>query len=683
MLRKFLTGGLVKISKVEVKNFGILHDIEIDFEADKKNIVILNASNGGGKTTFQSALAWCIYGIKPNEDKFLSSFELRKLKIGEIAKVSTKIILDPDQDGRISIIERAQNFEKIGKSEAKLIGNETLNVLQRDRGPGALTEPHPAPTAWLKKYFPPRLQGFFLFDGEQMTKFWEQNVKLDIESAVKEIARVDLFDSIRKKMKELEQAKFKKISKKGGGKSEFLEQQRQDEVKLLEVEEEERKQTKESLDQLREGFKNLSRFMGETQNHQDDARELKNLESQEVRLRDDIDRLKREIDVLVFTSGIVASLAKTTPELFVQVEKAQQEDWLPPPFEPERVRSLLQNKECICGNSIHSGSSEEKKLHTLIERFQIASVAGKELDETHKQMLVLMNTLKSDSRVIKEKTEHVKSLIDNQRTVRDKQSEILERLKGINANEVDVIARNYEETHRKILDFEITEKALMDSISKRVARIESLDTSIKDATKNDQEAIQLSKEVQVCKEIALAAEKIYESAIEQVRSKLEKAVSQNFDKVKLGGFQTVITDDFEVLTMRDGRKTSLSEGEKMLKGYIFSIALRDVINLNLPLVVDTPFGKLGAGFRKMVAEELAILMSGNDEKNDRQLIFSMHDLEYTPLERRYFERAKPKELYLANDPKSPTEKSILGEGIDPAWYLEGHWKEFASAKKTK
>jgi len=673
----------MKISNVEIRNLGILHDIEIDFEAKKRNIVFLNASNGGGKTTFQSALAWCIYGIKPDEDKFLSSFQLRKIKIGEIVKVSVKIVLDPDQDGRISIIERAQNFEKIGNAEAKLIGNESLNVLQRDRGHGALTEPHPAPSAWLKKYFPPRLQGFFLFDGEQMTKFWEQNVKLDIESAVKEIARVDLFDSIKKKMKELEQSKFKKISKKGGGKAELLEQQRQEEVKLLEIEEAERKQTNESLELLREGFKNLSRFMGETQNHQDDARELKNLESQEVRLRDEISRIKREIDVLVFSSGIFASLATTTPELLAQVEKAQQEDWLPPPFEPERVRSLLQNKECICGNSIHSGSSEEKKLQTLIERFQIASVAGKELDETHKQIKILISSLKSDSRVTKEKTDHVKSLMDAQRTVRDKQTEILDRLKGINANEVDVIARNYEETHRKILDLEITEKSLSESINKRLAKIESLDSSIKEATKNDKEAIQLSREVEVCKDISSAAEKIYESAIEQVRSKLEKAVSQNFDKVKLGGFQTVITDDFEVLTLKDGRKTSLSEGEKMLKGYIFSIALRDVINLNLPLVVDTPFGRLGAGFRKMVAEELASLMSGGENNNDRQLIFSMHDLEYTPLERKYFEKAKPKELYFANDAKSPTEKSVLGEGIDPAWYLEGHWKELASAKKTK
>jgi len=233
----------MKISNVEIKNFGILHDIEINFEADKKNIVFLNASNGGGKTTFQSALAWCIYGVKPDEEKFLSSYELKKIKIGEVVKVSTKIVLDPDQDGRISIIERAQNFEKVGNSEAKLIGNETLNVLQRNRGPGALTEPHPAPAAWLKKFFPPRLQGFFLFDGEQMTKFWEQNVKLDIESAVKEIARVDLFDSIKKKMKELEQPpslrKFQKkaaerqncLSSKGKKKLSFLRLKRQSENK--------------------------------------------------------------------------------------------------------------------------------------------------------------------------------------------------------------------------------------------------------------------------------------------------------------------------------------------------------------------------------------------------------------------------------------------------------------------
>lgn len=673
----------MKISNVEIRNLGILHDINVNFDADKSNIVFLNASNGGGKTTFQSSLAWCIYGIKPDEDKFLSSFELRKCKIGEGIKVLVKIVLDPDQNGQITIIERSQNFEKINNQEAKKLGPENLSVLHRNREPGSLTEPSPAPSAWLKKYFPPRLQGFFLFDGEQMTKFWEQNVKLDIESAVKEIARVDLFDSIKRKMRELEQSKIRKISRKGGGKAEIFEQQRREEARLLEMDEDERKQIREKLSETREGFAKISRFIGETQAHKEDARELKNLESEELRHRDDISKLKSEIDELIFSAGIFATVTKITPELFSQVEIAKQEDWLPPPFEPDRIRVLLQNNECICGTQISDQSPEQKKLQNLIERFQIASIAGKELDDTYKQVQALVTSLKADARVIQEKSNHVRTLMEAQRTTRNKQAEIINRLKGINANEVDVIARNYEDTHQKIIDLEVSEKTLSDNIVKRISKIENLDHSIKEATKNDKEARQLSVEVEVCREIASAAENIYASAIEQVRSRLEKAVSDNFDRVKKGGFQTVITDDFEVLTMQDGRKTSLSEGEKMLKGYIFSIALRDVINLNLPLVVDTPFGKLGAGFRRLVAEELASLMSGKDGNRNLQLIFSMHDLEYTPLERGYFSKAKPKELFLANDMESPTDKSVLGEGIDPAWLEEGHWKEWAKDQKSQ
>lgn len=674
----------MKISKVKLSNFGILHDIEVDFQSESKNMVFLNATNGGGKTTFQSALAWCIYGETPDEEKFLSNYELSRSEIGSVIKAGVRIELNPDPENGTTIIERVQAFEKTGENSSKMLGAATLSIQSRENTPGALTSPHPAPEFWLRKYFSPSLQGFFLFDGEKMTKFWEQDVKNDIEGAVKGIARVDLFESISKKMRLLENQKMRKIARKGGGKIEALEKECSDERKILESEKADRDTLLKNLGDLRDTFRNLSSYLGESTRHKEDLLAHKDLATEERQLLQEIDKVKRELYVLVLELGQRTSIVKSFPALQAQVDRAQREDWLPPPFEPERIKNLLDAEECICGSTLKENSPQAQKLRQLIEKFNVSSAVGKILEDTNRQSRLVSNSLDSELKLEKSKSEHIKTLTEALKTNREKQSKILDRLKGINEAEVDKLSANFETTHQRIVQLESAEVILTKNMEKRAEKIRNLETRIKEATKDDKEAKQLSVEKDLCDQIATAADSIYSNAINQVRLDLENAISKPFAEATGKEFRTHITEDFEVITLlEDGKKASLAEGEKMLKGYIFSIALRDVIKLNLPLVVDTPFGRLGFAFRKIVATQLAMLMTGGKDGRNLQLIFSMHDTEYTPAERECFEKAKPLELYFTNDPKSPKDRSILGEGIDPKWLEDGNWKNWALLNRGK
>jgi hypothetical protein len=118
----------------------------------------------------------------------------------------------------------------------------------------------------------------------------------------------------------------------------------------------------------------------------------------------------------------------------------------------------------------------------------------------------------------------------------------------------------------------------------------------------------------------------------------------------------------------------------MAKAYIFSLALRDVINLGFPLIVDTPFGRLSEDFRVWLARILSEFLVKEAQKSNRQIIFLMTDTEYTPFTKKHFSAAKPLEYFLAYEKGNEADKSNLGKGIDPGWLELTVWKAWAEGK---
>ena len=197
-------------------------------------------------------------------------------------------------------------------------------------------------------------------------------------------------------------------------------------------------------------------------------------------------------------------------------------------------------------------------------------------------------------------------------------------------------------------------------------KFQKLDAEFALFTKGNLEAEGLRAQAEFAREVSQSAKQIHGIAITQVREQLQKAIEEKFALVKSGKFRTSITEDFEVLTLNeDGSRVDLSEGESMAKAYIFSLALRDVINLGFPLIVDTPFGRLSGDFRGWLSEVLSSFLLKEVKKKNRQIIFLMTDTEYTPYTKARFEKATPLEFYLASEVGSETEKSIVGRGIDP------------------
>jgi DNA sulfur modification protein DndD len=672
----------MKIEKIEIKNFGILSDVVLDMSGDQGNLVFVNGLNGRGKTTFQSAIRWCFYGDEPKSTtKFASRFGMKNLEVNESLTVKASATITLDGDGTMAFLERAQIFIKQSNGIPKKLGAPTLTVKTKAPGASALTDIQVNEEAWINQYFPKNLINFFLFDGEMMVNFFSANVKEEIEKAIREIAGVDLFDEISKKLEAVESQINRRVSKLTGPKSQQLADELEVERRLLSEIYAEYTGAKSNLETKRKRVTEINSLLEESQNIQSTAKRLEEIELSLTSSEEVLKTSERDFYSMLLASGTTSLLAGSFEELQNQVVLAKQEDRLPPAFDPARIHLLIEDGRCICGCEIEPGDNRSKELLKLIEKFAISSDVGKLLDGASRESEKIIFAMKSDWKSIQMSNELISKMNNEIMRLRAERDNLTIKLQGSDVATIRALAVEKQDHDRSIQKL-VDEVASLEVQSKNAAdKVNRLDAELAASAKGNAEAETLRKEGVLARQISEAASRIHEIAIKQVREELQEAIQEKFNVVKAGKFRTEITENFEVLTLNeDGSKVDLSEGESMAKAYVFSLALRDVINLGFPLIVDTPFGRLSGDFRAWLSEVLSTFLVQEVKKTNRQIIFLMTDTEYTPYTKTRFAKAKGLEFFLAYEKDNETDKSILGKGIDPEWLKHDYWKDWEKIK---
>jgi DNA sulfur modification protein DndD len=667
------------IKNIQISNFGILKEISLNLDGMNNNVLFINGENGRGKTTFQSAIKWCIYGTEPtNQNKFFSNSTLAEMAVQEKNCVSVSITISIE-DGKSAVIERKQYFEKNKNGYALKVGKTDLLVKIIEPLPSREVSTHPNPEAWLNEKFPIRFANFFLFDGELMRDFFSLSVKGAIEDAVKQIAGVDIFDEISQKFKAIEVSNNRKISKLSGSKAEKINED-------LEIAKSDLEQHRILLQEINFEIALCNERSIDTDN------KLKNYEGYEFKssaissLTDEIAEISDNIKdhesqfyKMIYKNGTFGFFASALGKLDVVVNKATEEDRLPPPFMPDRIKKLIQDKMCICGSDLTHDVVKIENLNILIDRYKMSSDIGLIINETN-------NTIFNQKKIVINNIKHIENYKENIAKLKSKLSTktksretLLDELGNVDIMHIKELAKLKKELISKKDDLVRHEALLSQKINELTQKVRELDKKFKEASKGNEDAKVLTKEAEFAVELAAAASSIHKMAIEQTRIKLEESVSTKFSKVIDKEIaRTEINENFEVLTkwQVNGKEMILSEGEAMMKAYIFSIALREIINLDFPLIVDTPLGRLSEKPRATLASMLSELILSEYVDNDRQIIFLMTDSEYTPYTKKNFAEAKPSELYLSVSEGSNHQISNIAIGIDPEWYKLTAWKDW-------
>ncbi len=566
----------------------------------KKPFNIVFAGTGGGKTTILDAMAWCMYGKeihKPDPYPMLNDRKRDELKKGETAGVQIEIIMGKSEKEIDCVLSRTVTFIKDERGVKPIDVSEQTKA--KVKGPrnnliGASFD------VVVDRIFPEDIQHLFMFDGEALQKFFDEDNIENTKNAIIDITQIDFLKSTIKHLKEVSKS-YKQDEEENPKIQEYKTLIRSVD-KEIDRHNIEKKKTQENLDSAK---KNYASALEKLKKIGAGDKDIKKLIEEEKKILEKLKETKKELDDLEEES--FKHLLNSVPTLFCKKElkkaiKIIDEQYgsgeLPPdPIKIDFLNKLLnEKKECICGTPLKKGSKERKKVEEYRDR---APLSKYEPEIRHGQgaMKVILSKTSNflDERkkyyeTIKKKTAIINDL-NNQHKLKKKER------KGLNEQELNSLSSER--------DFQFAE---IERYNKRIGELnhEIVDNN-KQKTRWDDEKRKLEKEqiknkeqrkkFEICDIAITFFQKIKDELIVEVKDEIEKKTNELFkkgvDEPRVSEVQ--ITDDFECRVLNKRGESiygGLSSGQKEILAVSFMIALRKESGFDSPILFDYPWGRI-------------------------------------------------------------------------------------------
>ena len=644
------------IHKIEITNCGAFrgtHTLELSIDK-QKNITIIMAENGTGKSTTFGLIYWCLYGtfLKPKEKTALSDEGLihkpllTELEAGKKVTASVTLTIN-DQNGEKYALTRSvtatkhrdenqKKFDELNNSRINSgvqIATDCKLRMVDDREGGLYTEKDQGIiNSEIRQFLPKELSDFVLFDGENLIKFHTPgDARNMIIDGIEVISGLPIVDKLIKSA-EHTKTEIRKITAKNTGGVDGVSLANA----LEEAEEEIKKATKKQQDNEtlftgnRALYNEIQAQMGKTKAGKDVGVRIKTAEGVISELRKREKKHSEELKDFLFKKIPYLLIRETLVESqkdFARLEELQK---IPPSITSEGIDKLRNALTCVCGRKFGKDDEVWKELgrvkDTIIDSDTVASISqGRGLisqivDQSDpKKIQEKFESLVEDStgltREIKVAKGALSELEDERRNLPsegaesydqlDKKSRVLWTESGrIQAN-IDDAKRELEEAKDS---FNIANKKLTDMKLHGAKHQDDLDKG------------------NILAAIVKFARVRKKQIIGILKDKTEEATSEYFmkcapQKEEFAGVE--ITSNYDILA-KDlvGDSKELSMGQSHVLGLSYVIGCREVTERNSFLFIDSPLHNISGKFRNEVASVLAKYLP------DVQIVLFVTDTEY-------------------------------------------------------
>lgn len=192
----------MQINRLQINNFGIYYghnEFSFGNKKGRKNIILIGGENGSGKTTFLSAIKLVIYGplflgYKSVNTKYLDYIrdKINSYALAEgnnTASIVIEFTLRNRGEPEHYKIERQWKLIKNNVKEYSQIFKENYPLNEKE------TEDF---YNFLRRYLPPSLFDFFFFDGEKVQQYvLDSRFELNVKEAFMTLFNLDLFDILK------------------------------------------------------------------------------------------------------------------------------------------------------------------------------------------------------------------------------------------------------------------------------------------------------------------------------------------------------------------------------------------------------------------------------------------------------------------------------------------------------
>lgn len=597
------------INKVRIENFGpYFGDHEVIFNNNGVGVHIFRGGNGQGKTSFQNAILWALYGkVSDRKGKEIQKKSLLNFKAHSNGFYTYSVQIAFNHEGKNCILTR--RTKSMHHTNKQYKENESLSLI-RD---GEIV---PNPKNEIERILPGLVSRFFFFDGEMLRDYEEllDNTSSDavfLKDAIERILGIPFFRIARNDMivvkRRIEYERNKIIRKLGGDQYDDLVEQFEDVLHEID-------QIQGTIDSLTLQKQDLEQQLKDNKRRAEDIKIIKenaelrnkldgNIELCEEKLKIQEERIKKlnsnlyKTILLDISENILHTLDRIHEEKMAKYDKKMKLTG-----KLETILEGIKNSKCeYCGTILNEEKLLEfEKEKRIIESDiqQLTEVPEPDTSyDAYRQILRRMNQNLVDQTeyedietninvILSEMSEHSRKLQDVKDKLLDVDEEepfLLESKIRYQEGEIGRLGGLIEGKHNEMSEW-MEVKSVLDQKMKSV---------------DDDEMKILEKRISLLD----SSIELFNTAIlkytEGQRNVVEKMATDIFKilRSKESFSRLMINENYGLsIVTTDGRILNRSEWRSAGEEQIVALALIGALNkcsqIVGPIMMDTPFGRL-------------------------------------------------------------------------------------------
>lgn len=618
------------LEKLTIENFRQFRDKqEIHFSTvPDRNVTLVHAENGFGKTALLNALLWGFYGHEgltedlPQKEKLIHEGVAARSRnpVKTAARATIQFRHDDDRYTLFREITLEQQQDDARKSEL------TLEVNQ-----DGMPIPLKHPQAKIQAMMPSGISEFLFFNGEGIEHLAREENSPKVTEAIHQMLGLKLLQTA---IDDLRHANVL-------GKLRAELRERTNEEKAGKIDEQEK--LDEEINELNKKRDTLAKNVSATESdlalvnsRLEQNREAHQLQAQRTRLEKQRESVRERLGTINKRLGQI--VAEDSYVLFAEdlvkrgrevVSKLRSENKIPARVLNSFVQELLETGKCICQRHLVEGTPERQAVEALM------TVAGDQ------QFNTAVGALDNALGRIEEGIEHTRTALKEAnaerlrldaeiKEINEELQAIHDKLGGKENEEVQKLEESRERMllkQRELLSEQgRNEQKLEESLKKR----EELRREIQEIMDNEADAQKAQRRLDAVEESVQVLGRILRLETEELRPVLNEEIDHHFQAIMAKSYWAELTPEFH-LSIKKHLKAegledtggdplaidvALSQGERQITSLVFIASLvalarrrsevptiiRGLSGSEYPMVMDSPFGQLGEQYRAGIAK---------------------------------------------------------------------------------
>jgi DNA sulfur modification protein DndD len=632
--------------RLRVKDW-LVYGGEVDLEfpdfQQGRNLIVVNGSNGFGKTSLLKALSFVFHG-QPTKAELRD--DLWNHRAREAEEGSLEVSIEFTHAGKACTLVRGADFRPWGNGVAvtpwvKLFTDGTEDRDQVDDK--------------IEQMLPRDCLEFLFFDGAEISRYAQKQHREGVREAIEKVLGIPAIRNLREDLsgvvRNLEEEQQTLLGQAQQAQALLAD------IEALRDEEENYQQRRSAIVERKTSLESTkAELEAEAEGIQTIERERHEL-AEKRRRKADLEDRRRELDAKIRAaiSRAPLYLMQDTIRQIVEELRARQ---MPSPRRDghlARLRmmsELLQpdQQQCLCKREINEDIREV--LRREVEQLEGLLRAAPQPDASTGSDLLELRTL---LRVLESERQDPDELIDRRAAVETQIEEIdtdiyrlRQSLEGHDEVTVSELFQQVAQLVRKIAEADGEMRTLDQNLERTRTALQQKQRELDSIGAGNEQARGVTRLLEEARRARQAVSELVESLVEQQRCAIEERATEIFSRItnKPEEYARLrVKEDYtlEVIRRDDSvvENHKLSAGEKEVVAYSFITALNLASVDPAPFVMDTPFGHLDSGHRSGLLRSLPQL--------EVQAILLATDRDLPPSERDAIDGAIGREFTLVRD----------------------------------